>query len=284
MVGPVPYWLLGLLALGIVWVTALLCALAATDTARALGKKAEALASRLREGEVLSGLGGPDDDRAFATHEVVQIGRALDAAPGASPGIAFSDKSHGGVVHGGVLRSQGSELSFGPSEALSPWPAAEAQAAAARREADASFDAVYKEARSGKGSPRVVRTVIGEGARVWFATEGSALTFLSATDPLAWYRRKRSGLFLFALAELGVCGALTALALVPPAFGGASTIGGALLLLFFLLVQPLGVSLDEGAREPHCAFLRGEWRRSAPFAAGAVPGRASTRIVPTNQA
>ncbi|HZO12649.1 MAG TPA: hypothetical protein VFB62_05315, partial [Polyangiaceae bacterium] len=53
----------------------------------------------------------------------------------------------------------------------------------------------------------------------------------------------------------------TYLALYPPIFGTVSIVGGALGLVFFLLVQPAGTAIRDAVRVPSVAQLRGSWVR-----------------------
>lgn len=274
MLGPIPYWLLGGFALVVVWCAALLCAAASVSYARMLGKRARTITRQLREGVVASGLG---EGGAFAVHEIEQIGRAMDGDP---PAIVFSDKTYQARVFGGVIDSNGETLEIAPPGAsLEVWPDASTQLAQAKVEDDDALDALYKDARSAKGAPRTVTVFFSKGKKVYFTTaEDGALAFLSSEDPRPFFSERRRAHVLFALAELAICGGLTALALFPPAFGAVSTLGGVGLLAFFLSVQPIGVSVEEASREPFRRFLRGVHKRSAAFPGGVVPGRTTTQV------
>jgi len=48
---------------------------------------------------------------------------------------------------------------------------------------------------------------------------------------------------------------------VPPVFGTVSTVGGALALAFFLLVQPAAVAARNAARTPDRQPVGGIWQR-----------------------
>ena len=52
------------------------------------------------------------------------------------------------------------------------------------------------------------------------------------------------------------------MALWPPVFGLVSTLGGALCLAFFLIVQPAGTALRDAVRVPSRAIVRGQWKRA----------------------
>ena len=276
MLGPVPYWLLGCLALATVWGTTLLCALASVSYARALGRRAVSLSGSLREGTVASGHGEGD---ALASHTIAQVGRAMDGDP---PAIVFSDKEYRGEVFGGTLDVAGEVVVVLPTASLEVWPDLPSQLALAKVEVDAALDALYKDARSSKGAARNVTVAFAKGKKVYFTTRstrgGGELGFLSAEDPRAFFAARCRAHVLFALVSIVVCGALTVVAVRPPLFGVPSTIGGALLLAFFLVVQPVGVSVEEASREPFRRFLRGSSKRSAPFPGGVVPGRTTTQV------
>jgi hypothetical protein len=272
MLGPIPYPFLGIALLAVVWTAALLCALASVDYARKLMARARELRG-VREGTVASGEG---PGGALAVHEVEQIGRAMDGEP---PAIVFSDKAYRGEVYGGTLTASGETVEVTHPGELEVWPDMEAQVARAAVPNDAELDALYKDARSAKGAPRVVRVPFAVGNKVYFASgPDGRLTFLSAEDPAAFLSGRVRAHIAFAFVELAICGALTALALHAPVFGKVSTLGGAGLLAFFLIVQPVGVSVEEASREPFRRFLRGVHKRSAPFPGGVVPGRTTTRV------
>jgi len=271
MLGPIPYAYLGYLCLAIVWGTALLCALASVSYARGLASRFRALAG-LRVGTVASGEG---EGGALAAHTVEQLGRAMDGEP---PAIVFSDKSYGGEVLGGTIDAGGEVIAVTTKGPLDVWPDAATQVARAALSGDDEIDALYKDARSSKGAPRSVVVPFGEGKKVWFVAAEGALTFLSGEDPRAFLSARVRAHLFFAFAELVVCAGLTALALRAPTFGAVSTFGAAGLLAFFLIVQPVGVGVEEASREPFRRFLRGVHKRSAPFPGGVVPGRTTTRV------
>jgi hypothetical protein len=251
--GQVPQWVLGIFGLAVVWVNALLIALAAFNEARRMMKESAALGD-VKQGKVVRGDG---EDGALGVHETDQVGRALDAPV---PTIAWHDRSHASEIFGGAVLVGKKEIAIEPSKDCEIWPARDRQLEKSRCPNDGEIDGMWKASRGAKGALRKVRTPIAVGDEVYVAKNG---VFLSAIEPRAWYAgRVRAALF-FALAELGVCGALTFVAMREPHFGLVSTLGGAGLLLFFVFVQPIGVSVEENARAPSRSFLRGEWQRSA---------------------
>jgi hypothetical protein len=190
-------------------------------------------------------------------HEVDQVGRALD---GPVPTVAWHDRSHASEIFGGAVKVNDKELEIEAATDGEIWPARDRQVEKGKCPGDEDLDALYKASRGAKGALRKVRTPIKAGDAVWIARNRK---LISAVEPHAWYGARARAAVAFALAELGVCGALTAVAMWPPHFGLVSTFGGAGLLLFFVFVQPIGVSVEEGGRAPSRTLLRGEWQRSA---------------------
>lgn len=78
---------------------------------------------------------------------------------------------------------------------------------------------------------------------------------LAAMDPRALCARKIGLASASVAGILAAAAGVTALALQRPYFGAVSTIGGALCLGFFLLVQPIGAALRNAMRLPHRASL-----------------------------
>ena len=244
---------MGLLALAILWVNTLLVAGAAGRQIVDL----LALRRRLRgalEGRVASGLGPAG---ALATHVVEQLGRQA-ADDRDRPAIAFTDRRYGGECHGGVV-----ETSSGPvhvpaidEAGVEIWPDPGALAAAAAGRG--GFAAAYDQAKKAKGFARTVSTDVAAGARVWVVLDGPG-AIVSAIDPRRWCTRKIALLVGFVLGALAIAGGCTAVALWPPHFGTISTVGGALCLAYFLLIQPAGTAVRDAVLRPSRAILRGSW-------------------------
>jgi hypothetical protein len=263
---------LGALCLGVLWTAALLVAGSALQDLRSLfGVRA-----RLRplesdrpgvglfECTVLEGAG---PGGALATHEVVQIGRALD---GDLAAIAFRDVSHVSRVHGGVVCLKDTRLAIdpeaGPSEV---WPSRRARDEA-EHDGGQTFDEAHAAARSMSGHLRTVTATVWTGERIFLAGEivrrgdafvvcapPSASLLVAMEDPRALVSRQCALVVTFVLAELLVCSACTALALTPPVFGSVSTAGGALCLALFLGVTPVGVWVRDRCLPPNRAPLHG---------------------------
>ncbi|MCC6559429.1 MAG: hypothetical protein IT372_41445 [Polyangiaceae bacterium] len=258
--------IMGVLALAIVWVNTLLVAAAALKDALALAARRRGMS--VTEARVIRGDGRTG---ALAGHRVEQIGRAGQGT-GAREAILFSDRAHGGEVYGGAVSAAGEqggdrELRVAPVMEAEVWlPAAAVRAAAACPSA-ARFEEAYLHARKARGYSRTVEAMIRADARVWIVGERGpgeiTPSLIAAMDPRAWCRSKERLLAAFAIAVIAAAAGCTAVALVPPAFGTVSKIGGALCLGFFLLVQPAGTAVRDAVRVPSRAILRGQWSRRA---------------------
>jgi len=264
--------ILGALCLGVLWTAALLVAGSALQDLRTLlGVRARLRPLGLdRPGVGLfecTVLDGAGPGGAFAIHEVVQIGRALD---GDFASIAFRDVSYTSRVHGGLVGVKDTRLAIdpdaGPSEV---WPSRRARSDA-EGEGGRTFDEAYAAARSVSGHMRTVTATAWAGERVFVSGEvvrrsdafvvcappGASL-LVAMEDPRAIVSRQCVIVVTFVLGELLVCSACTALALTPPAFGPASTAGGALCLALFLGVTPVGVWVRDRCLPPSRAPLHG---------------------------
>lgn len=257
-----PYAWLGVAALAIVALNALLVAAHAAAEAR------RHLASRRALGTVQVGVARGE----LAAHEVEQVGRALD---GGEMAIAFTDRVFRSEVIGGVVDIDGRAVRVVGAAGALVWPLVARQREAAALPDDATFEATHAKARGPRGATVVVRTTVRAGDQVWLAgeREGDELraTVVALRDPRAFHASAAARELALAVVELAVFAALAALALWPPAFGTVSTVGGVLLLAYFLLVQPAGVWVEDALRPPPVAFLRGEWRRRANAPASPSP-------------
>lgn len=238
---------MGLLALGVLWLNTLLIAAAALQQRRALSARLRQIVSApLREGKVVSGRG---PDGALLARTVHQVGRAMTVS--GPERILFTEASSEIELFGGALQLGGEqvELSGAPPEVwLAP------STPVTRTETD--FDAAFKTASMNRGLNSTARQVVRVGDRVW---SGSGL--LATLDPVKAVRARMRMLAAFALVSVLLAGAITAVALVPPVFGTVSTLGGALGLLFFILVQPAGVKVRNWARLPHQQPHSDVWQR-----------------------
>jgi hypothetical protein len=271
------YEVMGVLALGIVWVNALLVAGAALKELGPVRAVARAAKAGMVRGEVTQGAGAGGT---LAAHRIEQVGRATDAGE-----ILFGDRSHASEVFGGAIRVAGGdreiEIAPAPAAVASPvdlgdgaveaWPGASVTAAAAACLSPERFAEALEAGKKARGFARTVEATIGVGEEVYVVGEvrgdGDRVELVgpprlvSTIDPRAWAARKARAVVLFVVAELAFAAASTAVALWPPAFGLVSKLGGALCLAFFLGVQPLGTALRDAVRSPARHPLRGRWNR-----------------------
>jgi hypothetical protein len=275
--------IMGAIALGILWINALLIAAANAKEALALVRLRRRFApsepSRegpgLRRARVVSGsASGP-----LAVQRVEQRGRA--AAPRRGRGVIhFGDRSMEGELLGGTLAIDGveGEVTLLPSREVEIWCLDGELERAAACPSDEAFDQAHEQAKKARGLLRTVEGAVLPGAQIFVygdlrpwgkghllgaAAEGGLL--LATGDPRAFLLRTVLRFAAFIVAEIAVCAGATALALHEPVFELTSKLGAALCLLFFILVQPLSVSLRDASRLPSRAFLRGSWTRSAPL-------------------
>lgn len=276
--------IMGLLALGIVWINTLLIIGAAFkdigslfDRIRSLvpwkpGKSGPALIfGCVAEGQ------GPGES--IAAHGIEQTGRSAERAKKKT--IIFSDRSFASTVHGGTVVPADSSEHAIHIEALNQdahvWvPSAELHRQGACPPPE-QFDRVYEEARKAKGHLRTIEARITKGQSVWIAGQLEYISnnsnklylrplaahglLISTLDPRREIRR-RIALSLASIAlMLAAAAGVTLLALTRPYFGPVSTAGGALGLAYFLLVQPAGTALKNFIRLPDIAFVRGAWHR-----------------------
>jgi hypothetical protein len=246
--------LMGVLCLGVVWVTALLVAAAALQDLRDL--------RRMAKRRVIVGVAEGD----LAEWTVQQTARALDAD--GDEVIAFHDRGWKSEIFGGVVRdTEGHAHEVEATDLGQVWVSEEARVEATGCADVAAFDEVYAQARKAKGHARDVKVRISKGDRVFLVSQvkdaPSGPVIVSTVDPRVFCSRKALPLILFIPLELGVCGLATWLALRLPHFGHASIAGALCCFAFFLGVTPVAVGLREGIRRPHEAFLRRQWSRAA---------------------
>jgi hypothetical protein len=272
---------MGALALSILWVNTLLIVAAALKQAAAIAARLRRMGPRagsgasLLEARVVRGHGRGG---AIAEHRIEQVGRA--GADGAGEAIVFADRSYGGEILGGVVTADGREIAVEPSVEVEVWLSRAEVLEAAACPSGAAFDEAFALARKARGFARTIEARVGAGARVWLlgAVERDASgasrmapALLSSVDPRAACRSRLALLVAFAAGALGALAGCTALALAQPRFGTASTVGAALCLGYFLLIQPLGTAVRDAVRLPSAAIVRGRWARGHVGAASAAP-------------
>jgi hypothetical protein len=246
--------IMGALALAILWVNTLLIAAAGAKQIASLRARRAVLAGMVR-GRVVRG-NGPDG--VFAAHRIEQVGRAgADAAS-----ILFHDRSAEGEVFGGAIALDGGgEREVRASAPAEVWLTPRELCDAVACESREAFEAAYGPAAKAKGYARTVVAEMRPGATV-FVADGEAV-LVASMDPRALLAKKAGIGAAFIAAELVAASTCTALALYPPVFGLVSTIGGALGLAFFLLVQPAGTAVRDAMLVPSLTPVRGRWVRGA---------------------
>ncbi len=278
------YPVMGALGLAIVWVNALLVAAAAWKELGPLDAWRSAAERSMLGGVVVRGYGR---DGAFAARRVEQVGRATDAGD-----VIFADRTHASEVFGGAVRlDDGREIEVGAAPVakasalnledgvIEVWADEAAHQAASACPSNEARAAALEPARKARGFARTVDVRLGVGAVVYLvgAIEGHDTLvgpprLVSTIEPGGWAASKRRLVLGFIAAELAAAAIATGIALVPPAFGLVSKLGGALCLAYFLGVQPIGTALRDAVRSPARRALRGRWTQasgadSAPAAA-----------------
>ncbi len=269
----IPYTWLGALALAIFWTNVLLIVSVAWLRATWIRRNRwppRFDGSAEGHGYVRARLvAGRGPKSAVARHRVEQRGRRWSAR---SATVGWHDRAYDGEVFGGEAEWDGGRLTIRPDPANDVWPSREHQEALARCPDRDRFDAVYAEATKAKGFFRNIEVTLKPDDIVFVAGDfsrngdhwtvgagGSYPLVFSEIDPRRWARAAVTRLQTFSLGVVALAGAITALCLTPPLFGAISTAGGALALLFFLLVQPAGTWIRDLTLEPSRRPLQGIW-------------------------
>lgn len=267
--------IMGLLALGVLWVNAWLVVAAAFKQLRNLWTLRAELRRAVATGELVDGevVSAGEGDR-FAVRRVHQTGRALTTK--GPERILFTDGPQSFDVLGGVVSTSRGEVEVAAAEPAESevWIDATRATEAARCPSPVAFDEAYGPASRFKGHAREVEVPVERGDRVWVlgraedGADGPVLgpwedrpLMVSTLDPLAWIGGRVRLIVLFVLGAVLALVAVTALALWPPPFGLISTIGGALGLVYFLAIQPLGTAVRDAVRTPARQPIGGTWRR-----------------------
>lgn len=251
---------MGAFALAIVWLNTILIAASAWKGAGALGVTLSGLRASLRRGELVRArvVRGEGEGGVIAERRVQQVGRAMTT--NGPDRILFTDRASETCIRGGEVEIDGVSVALAPADAQ-VWTLE----GSGRREPD-GFDAAWSRAATNKGVESGL--VIGVGAGdVWIRgkRDGARISadLVATLSPIAVISRARMGLHLFALGSLVTVAGITAICLVPPVFGTVSTVGGVLMIAFFILVQPLGVMVRDATRLPPERLVGGIWQRPA---------------------
>jgi len=244
---------MGLWALGISWLTALLVALDLGIDFRRLGQLQGKFRRSLLEAEVLT--------ENFARHVLEQRVRRLLAK---TPTLGFWDRSHTSHITGGTVRVGTGTLAVSGTAGCEVWTSSDQKQAAARM-GTTEFDALFEQAK--RKAVRTIETRVVQGDRVWLAGERKGERFdadiVSAFDPRPSLRKLRGRILALWLLDLAWVAMGTGLALSTPHFGTLSTVGAVVLLAHFLGITPIAVALRERCRSPALAFVRGRLSRES---------------------
>jgi len=261
--------IMGLLALGILWLNGLLVlAVALKQLAAVLRMRARFRRARA-EGRLVEGV--VKGDAPIAVRRVEQLGRAR-TDKGSQKIILFTDGAQSFEVLGGILETASGEVEVAPApgDRAEVWVAPRRAEEAAACPSEDAFDDAWGDARKYKGHRRDLAVDVRGGDRVWVvgardgdrvvAPEGAPL-LLSMVEPFGWAGAKASLIGGFVLAAAVGLAAVSALAMWPPWFGTVSTIGGALCVAYFLGIQPLGTAVRDAVRTPARQPINGTWHR-----------------------
>ena len=247
---------MGLLLLGLAWVTALMVALDAFIDARAMFERLSNWNSSLLQGQVVA----PE----LAVHEVEQRVKPLD---GDEPALVFFDRKHVSTVLGGAVKFADATLEVSGAPGAEVWIDEDTRQTAAACASTSAFESLATAAQGAGGAVRTVRSSVRAGAKVWLSgkKQGSNLIIdLVATfDPRAWAKGRLFAIVGVILLDLAWVCLGTVVALWPPVFGVVSIAGALILLGHFLGMTALAMAAREKSRTPGVAFLRGAWRREA---------------------
>lgn len=261
--------IMGLLALGILWVNGLLVLAVALKQLGGVLRMRSRFGRARDEGRLIEGV--VKGDGPIAVRRVEQLGRArTDKGPGRI--ILFTDGAQSFEVLGGTIETQEGDVEVAPApdESAEVWVAPRRAEEAAACPSEDAFDEAWGDARKNKGHRRDVAVDVRGGDRVWVvgardgdrvvAPKGSPL-LLSMVEPFGWARSKAWLIVGFVLAASAGLAAVSALALWRPWFGTVSTIGGALCVAYFLGIQPLGTAVRDAVRTPARRPVNGTWQR-----------------------
>jgi len=262
--------IMGLLALGILWVNGLLVVAVALKQLAAVNRMRSRFARARGEGRLIEGV--VEGDSPIAVRRVEQLGRARTDTRSEKT-ILFTDGAQSFEVLGGRIQTADGavEIAPAPDESAEVWVATPRAEEAAACPSEDAFDEAWGDANKYKGHRRDVSVDVRGGDRVWVvgAREGDRVLapdvgplLLSMVEPFAWARSKAWLLGGFVLAASVGLAAVTALALWRPWFGTVSTIGGVLCVAYFLGIQPLGTAVRDAVRTPARQPVNGTWQRS----------------------
>lgn len=249
--------LMGLFALGVLWLNTGLVLAVAWQQLRRLSALSRELRAARGRGELVHGTARADGR--FAVRRIHQTGRAITTK--GPERVLFTDGPQSFDVLGGALEHEGERLEVPatrPGEA-EVWIDRERAAEALSCASPAAFEEAYDAGSKFKGYTREAELEVRGDEAVWVygRRDGARLVpweerplVVATMDPVRWIEGARARAIRFlVLGALGLV-AVTTVALWPPPFGLVSTIGGALCLAYFLAIQPLGTALRDAIKTP----------------------------------
>ena len=249
---------MGVFALAVVWLNTGLIAASALMAAVSIGRLASAFESARGRGELVRArvTRGDGEGGAIAERRVHQVGRAVTKS--GPDRILFTDRQSEMRITGGEIEVDGQALTLAAADG-EVW----ITGASGRREPPA-FEAAWSRAGTNKGVESLLVMPLGAG-EVWIRgkREGSAMRadLIAARCPIVVLSTARRRLVAFSVGAVVVLAGITVVCLTPPVFGTVSTLGGALMLGFFILIQPLAVMVRNATRPPPDQLVGGVWRR-----------------------
>jgi hypothetical protein len=228
-----PYEWLGIFALGAIVINTWLIVISAWKRRQLLGEIRKSWADA-KQGTVEHG-DGPHG--ILARRSVSQIGRALTVR--GPDRIEYTDTCSESEFFGGTISRPNAEpITLAPASDVELW------LADANPPRDDDFEDAWTCASTNKGFATRVTLSVGPGTRIWMCRDEDNLR-IATLDPLAFCDRMRRILALFCVGSLLTLTLVAVLACTPPVFGSVSTLGAALGVAFFLLIQPLGVAVRD---------------------------------------
>ncbi len=286
---------MGLLALGILWVNMGLLALVAFKRIAPIVRRTRGLGpvvgggrghAQLRAGGRILVHGHvsrptePNSSDALAFHRVEQTGRSAGVGQ-----VFFHDRSYTGELLGGAIEV---ETEVGPvrihlpatSEFAEVWPSrSRSVQAASQMPAEVDFAATEAQARRASGYRRQLCTPINPGDAVWVSavlapvedgeTDLQVLSprnhndeiIVSAIEPRRWATRSSTICMGFGVATLVVTAVCTVLALWPPVFGTVSMVGAMAAMAALLSNMLFGNLVRDAVLAPSKRIIGGTWSK-----------------------
>ena len=211
------------------------------------------------------------EDGPLAVFRLAQLGRRTD-----SGSILFHDLDRRDTIYGAEVRVGNETLEVLATDG-------EAWLDATRRNEVTGLPSDAEEMREAlrdservRGYRRLAEIPLGQkGEEVWIWGRRTGDVFqargVSDSDPRGACRRRMVFCLLGAAGTILGAIATTAVAAIPPWYQGWSTVGGALCLAYWVMIQEWVVNLDEAQKLPGEAHFDQEWSLEGATAADATP-------------